>query len=452
MISKKKLILLKILTLFYITNITNQSIFDISLQDIFENHSAIKEKIYGPPRDCVTGLASSYGLQELSRPTKMVMDMCPGIQYSCCKKKSQIEIYQNWYLSKEETNMEKKFIYFKRIYYKLLTSLLLAKKRIDILLKRVQFEKQGNCKILAQKLNGFKIEDTVPKLKEDIDNMYDFFYQSYEGFYCTICDATQNIFIDTILKKVKLENMFCRQISENSLTVLLYFHVNLSTYFNLLAKFLNSCDYKGRFTDSNLSPDYQFRMNMEVYEMLESCKSNRNGPEWFKYCSPICNKFHPLKINNFFHPFLKKYQKFNEFIHHRLSVINTQEKDNAVLQPIKIVTDAPKTKLQKKKEHLLYKKNTGKYIIKSGAGEMTLDDYSILYCENENDDCINFFKNGAQSDLTEKNYKTILFFKKKSIIKKFGNVFRRLLGIKKEDGFDGVGVIRGLAFLLFVLF
>lgn len=449
MISKKTL---KIIIIFQISHLTLNSIFDISLQDLLENPSNIKSKISGPDRTCIKGLVSSYGLQELSKPKKMVIEMCPGIKYSCCKEKAQIEIFQNWGISLEERKLEEKFNYFRRIYYKLLSSLLLADKRVRILKKKLTFEKEGNCKILSSRISSYKIEEIVPKLKTAIDNMYDFFFQSYEGFYCTICNAEQQVFIDVFKRKIKMDYEFCRQISENSLSVLLYFHSDFIGYFNLIAKFLKSCDYRGNFKNSNLSPDYQFRLNIENTEMLENCKANRSSNDWFRFCLPICKKFHPLKINNFFYPHLKKYSKFSDFIHKRLRIISTQEKDNAIIQKIKIITDPPKTKKNRVDELRVYKKHRGKWIIKSGSGLMILNDFEVEFSPDEKKEYINFFKNGGQSSLTESIYKTILLRKKKSTAKQISQIFSRILKLGKEDDMDFVRVWGGFFLGIFVLF
>lgn len=78
--------------------------------------------------------------------------------------------------------------------------------------------------------------------------MEDFFYNTYKGFYCTLCDYESHKFIDTENSKVTFSEKFCRDIIEHSLPTLMFFHVHLHKYANLVSKFMLSCDIKGDYS------------------------------------------------------------------------------------------------------------------------------------------------------------------------------------------------------------
>ncbi len=64
--------------------------------------------------------------------------------------------------------------------------ILLRFKKMMVYLKEA---KTSNCKILVTKVINLKVKNLAPKLKDAIDQMYEYFYESFNGFYCTICDA-----------------------------------------------------------------------------------------------------------------------------------------------------------------------------------------------------------------------------------------------------------------------
>lgn len=70
---------------------------------------------------------------------------------------------------------------------------------------------------------------------------------SYKGFYCSLCKQENHAFFNTEDKKIIYSEKFCRDIVEDSLSNLLFFHVDIVKYANLVSKFLLSCDNKGNF-------------------------------------------------------------------------------------------------------------------------------------------------------------------------------------------------------------
>lgn len=94
---------------------------------------------------------------------------------------------------------------------------------------------------------NFDIPDLTAKIEENLKKMEEFYYETYRGFYCGICNYQNQKYIDPKKKEIVFSEKFCRDIVENSLANLVLYHVHYNKYANLISKFLSSCDYKGDY-------------------------------------------------------------------------------------------------------------------------------------------------------------------------------------------------------------
>ena len=46
----------------------------------------------------------------------------------------------------------------------------------------------SNCKVLAERVSNFQIPELEKIIRINLKKMEDFFYDSYKGFYCAICN------------------------------------------------------------------------------------------------------------------------------------------------------------------------------------------------------------------------------------------------------------------------
>lgn len=91
---------------------------------------------------------------------------------------------------------------------------------------------------------------------------------------------------------VQFSEKFCRDIVENSLNNLLFFHVNFQKYANLVSKFLLSCDKRGNFEIDVPIPEEFVFVNDEITTAnLVDCRKRRNSLSWFIHCAKICENF-----------------------------------------------------------------------------------------------------------------------------------------------------------------
>ena len=337
--------------------------------------SSIRAEAKAPPippvAKCDMDILVSYGLDGLAKPQKIELDMCPTVENSCCQKKDQLTIYSNWAHGKEEGNLHGRFKYHYDVYSHLLDSLVKVFPLANMILDKLKNKKVSNCKVLARKILHFQIKDIAPKLKEAIRTMHEFFFDSYKGLYCMLCDAYSHQYFKLKRREIVFSERFCRDITANSLHVMLYFHIHFVKFLNLVGTFLSTCDNRGRFNEkAALSPVYQFHTKGKSRNEIERCKTFRNDPNWFKFCVELCQNFKMTKFSPFFQPYLKKYRMYAEFLDKRIRHIKLLEKNDPLNQSMpainRILESSHSKKVRynslKRKEHLriLTKKKNGK--------------------------------------------------------------------------------------------
>lgn len=276
---------------------------------------------------CNSGLVQSFEFTGSKSPGAETIEMCPTLRNTCCLKKDQLIIYRQWNDSKQSQNLEKRFTYFKSIYNKLLSTLEKTKSRAEKTYSLLEKKPVSNCKVLSKRLLNYHITDLEDELNSAIEEMYDFLFKSYEGFYCSICDANQHMFIDMKNRIFNLDEGFCRSLLGSSLNPLLYFHVHFVKYLNLVTKFVLSCDFKGDYTESSLPLNYLFKEDEDA-GLLKECKKYRNEANWLKKCKEVCGKFHPSLINDFFKPKIIQYFYYEQYLMEKLDGIDIDEFNN----------------------------------------------------------------------------------------------------------------------------
>ncbi len=133
--------------------------------------------------------------------------------------------------------------------------------------------------------------------------MEDFFYDSYKGFYCSLCNFKNHKFFDEQNAVITYSEKFCRDIVEHTLSTLLFFHVHLNKYSNLVSKFVLSCDKKGDYeADVRIPVDYVFVSDEMIQHSLEECRTEKDTHNWFVYCKSVCENFNINSFSEYFEP------------------------------------------------------------------------------------------------------------------------------------------------------
>ena len=264
---------------------------------------------------CNTDLVRAYGLTGRKIANSAHMEMCPSIRNSCCQKRDQLMIYNNWINLKEDDFIKNRFANNHSTYLDFLNNLSIVDQLAKKLIKKLKHKRISNCKQLAKRITRFEIASIVPQILKNITRMKDFLQTSYKGFYCAICDIKNHRMIDTENKSITYCYGFCRQLIEMSLPFLIFFHSDIIKYINLISKFLVSCDFKGDYDSVALIPKRLiFFADKEEQSKLKQCRDHRNDKQWMTYCSDVCENFWITRINPYFEPKIHIIRDYNDWV------------------------------------------------------------------------------------------------------------------------------------------
>jgi hypothetical protein len=155
----------------------------------------------------------------------------------------------------------------------------------------------------------------LEQIRENISSVEEFFYESYKGFYCSICNYENHRFFNLERREINFSEKFCRDIIERTLNYLLFFHIDIGKFANLVSKFLVSCDKKGEYeADVPIPPQFVFIQDEETVLNLSNCRRERNHSSWFINCQKVCEKFEISSFSDFFEPELKKLNNYVQFM------------------------------------------------------------------------------------------------------------------------------------------
>ena len=257
-------------------------------------------------------------------PSATPMEMCPGLSDTCCLKKDQLMMYNQWVHLKENEFIKRRYNHNRMVYIKFLNTIHKADKVIEDIERKLNHRKISNCKELAKRIANYEIPQLVPIIRKNLNNMRDFMVTAFEGFYCSICDHRNHVHIGVKKRAITYAEAFCRTLVENTLSNLLFFHVDIVKYVNMVSKFMVSCDFKGDYESEALIPKKHifFQFDEDAHK-LNDCRDNRNKKEWMAYCSPVCQHFSMVSFDLFFEPNIEKIEDYipwlEEQIEHKKS-------------------------------------------------------------------------------------------------------------------------------------
>lgn len=133
-------------------------------------------------------------------------------------------------------------------------------------------------------------------------------------------------------KTVQFSKKFCRDLIENNLPVLLFFHIRIAKYLNLVSKFVISCDNAGDYSRGKAVDRNQlFTVNPKEAQKLVECKKFRNHKSWFESCEGVCKKFQLTHYQSYFEPLSSRIDSYVEFLNKyisglkQVSIVNIKE-------------------------------------------------------------------------------------------------------------------------------
>lgn len=276
------------------------------------------------PATCNQELLNGYGLLGIKDKEDMQMDICTGVSTSCCALEDQLAIYDTLTKGEELKNLDQRFEYHKKVYTDVIEQL----SRVPELATKILETTKGdplyqNCSLVASRILQFELETITPIVKEGLEKMHAFFKESFKGVYCSICDAKSQFLIDGETKTVTLSEKFCREVTSNSLHMLLYFHVHFKKFMSLSNALVTLCDGEGNFIPEEAVPGaVQLGIKNETKNLLSDCRKYRNDPSWLEHCAGICEEFHLTRFAEFFQPDIVRYHKAALYLKTKLDEFN----------------------------------------------------------------------------------------------------------------------------------
>ena len=268
-----------------------------------------------PKIECKKHLLETYGLEGLDHAKEMKLDMCGSVKNSCCKTSDQIAIFDNWVGAEEGKKLRERLDFHFKVYSELVLELEKSIPIASTLFSLTQSKSVSNCKLLSRRIQEYNIQMVGPRLKEAIRAMHSFFFDTYKGTYCSLCNADYQSFFHVETKTVKISPQFCRSIVANTLHVLTYLHVHMKKLSNLVAIMLTSCDETGKFVEEISVPvDLNFVVDDQDKRELYDCLKYRDDPKWLAYCGFICEEFHMSQYSEIFQPDLQRYKRLTKFL------------------------------------------------------------------------------------------------------------------------------------------
>jgi len=80
---------------------------------------------------------------------------------------------------------------------------------------------------------------------------------------------------------------YCRGIVKHSIHMVGYTKVLFRQYLNMLVRFLNNCDYRGRYVDLPIPENLIIARKATDY-YVEQCMAEVNRPTWGRACYKYC--------------------------------------------------------------------------------------------------------------------------------------------------------------------
>ncbi len=304
-----------------------------SLLPLFCLVLVVATRLAGPTETCFRDLLQSYSLNGYENPVPQVISMCPSITKSCCQPIDQEVIYSNWIHGQEEQTVNNRYNRNSKVYETLIDRLIQVQDFARTVRKAIA-KRVSNCKLLSERILNFEVREIHSQLNKNLEKMKEFFKDTYQGFYCAVCNHDNHKFFDQNQKTVVLSEKFCRDIIENSLGPLLVFHIDMMKYLNLVTKFVTSCDSKGEYNlDAEFPKNFTFFEIAENREMLEACRLNRNKRDWFSYCKDVCMNFQIYSFSAFFEPNVEEINGYNDFLKNQLQIMSNHQLAQALLAP-----------------------------------------------------------------------------------------------------------------------
>lgn len=121
----------------------------------------------------------------------------------------------------------------------------------------------------------------------------------YKGsFYCSLCDAHQQKFIDVTMNQVVFQTKYCQSTLRGNSGVLKFLHIVFIEYADMLLQYISCYE-----TDSQVYA-FPFQNFLAKYKrripLIKKCFENLEEPNFMEYCWFLCKTYEVFNISTFF--------------------------------------------------------------------------------------------------------------------------------------------------------
>ena len=269
---------------------------------------------------CHSEITKSYGLDGIKNSQPNDINMCPGMMNSCCTTSDVITIYESWTAESGKPAIKSRFEFYQKQFQTVVKTM---KQVVDVAEPlSVSYVNNTNCKMMALVISQFNVKEMETQFELIQKEMHRFLMKNYKGFWCSICDAKQHVYMDLTKLLVQVSGEYCRNLIKSSLGTLWYYHVGFPKLLNLMVDFVSSCDATGNYVPVAVDPEeLQISSPSTLIDSLDKCKNRINKFDYLNACQDICIKNSLVGLDKFFYPHLKTYRKMTSFINTGITVL-----------------------------------------------------------------------------------------------------------------------------------
>ena len=190
----------------------------------------------------------------------------------------------------------------------------------------------------------FEMDQTGVEIMKAFTKMEKYMTKVYSFLYCGVCDHKNHLLFDVTDNSIYYSQNFCRSTVEHILIPVLYMNVHFKYIIQAVTRFVSSCDFKGMFTrDVVIPPTLLFPVDEKIEKSLLECRNNRNKPDWFVECEPMCSEVKLTDFSTMLAPDVEPIIAYNKFLDKKLKAINNEAR-------LKVISASGGTKKGAKKE------------------------------------------------------------------------------------------------------
>jgi hypothetical protein len=279
-----------------------------------------------PILTCNRDILNAHGLEGLATPQALTFESCGTIRRSCCTREDEVRIAENWLYGQERKRINKHYEADRKIYVNLWRQLSKVTAYAESLITKIP-KALSNCKLLANSVLQFELDDVKGKALENLRRMSEFMKTAHSGYACSICNFDNHAFIDAQNKTLVVSKNFCREIVKRTLRPLSVLQDDIINVLNIITKLLTACTSEGRLLSHADFPSHLLFVENKArsFKLNQCMKFKNDATLWYDNCRDICNNFHPAKFTSYFAPHKLQITHFTKFVVKKMAELKKQE-------------------------------------------------------------------------------------------------------------------------------